>query len=105
VLIICHGYQAISFPHPEAPRVNDLDRIMSALGLDYWNILDRDPKYDPHRTLVLQAITREIVRGKVISQYTLIDEQLGSRICRYVFEDNAFMKLWNTKKFEGPIRI
>ena len=80
--------------------VDDLNKIMSAVGLDYWNILDRDPEYDQHRTVVLQAIVREIVRGEVISQYTLIDEQLGSRICRYMFESEAFMRLWKTKKFE-----
>src|ERR1035441_1927368 len=80
--------------------VDDLNKIMSAVGLDYWNILDRDPEYDEHRTVVLQAITREIVRGEVVSQYTLIDEQLGSKICRYMFENKAFMKLWKTKKFE-----
>lgn len=48
---------------------------------------------------MLQAITRETVRGEVISQYTLIDEQLGSKICHYMFENRAFMKLWKTKKF------
>jgi hypothetical protein len=50
--------------------VDDLDKIMSAVGLDYWNILDRGPEHDQYRAVVLQAITREIVRGEVISQYT-----------------------------------
>lgn len=80
--------------------VSDLDKIMSAAGLDYWNILDRDPEYDRYRTVVLQAIRREIVRGEVVSQYTLIDEQLGSKICRYMFDNKKFMSLWRTKKFE-----
>jgi hypothetical protein len=80
--------------------LKDLDKIMSVAGLDYWNILDRDPEYDPHRTIVLQSIMREIVRGEVVSQYTLIDEQLGSKICRYMFDNRKFMRLWKTKKFE-----
>ena len=80
--------------------VEDLDKIMSVAGLDYWNILDRDPAYDQHRTVVLQAIMREIVRGEVVSQYTLIDEQLGSTICNYMFDNKKFMRLWKTKKFE-----
>jgi hypothetical protein len=80
--------------------LKDLDKIMSVAGLDYWNILDRDPEYDPHRTIVLQSIMREIVRGEVVSQYTLIDEQLGSKICRYMFDKRKFMRLWKTKKFE-----
>jgi hypothetical protein len=78
----------------------DLDKIMYAAGIDYWNILDRDPEYDRHRTVVLQAITREIVRGEIVSQYTLIDEQLGSKICRYMFDNKQFIRLWKTKKFE-----
>ena len=57
-------------------------------------------QYDRHRTVVLQAITREIVRGEVVSQYTLIDEWLGSKICHYVFDSKRFGKLWKTKKFE-----
>lgn len=80
--------------------VDDLDKIMSAAGLDYWNILDRDSEYDKHRTIALQVITREIVRGEVVSQYTLIDEQLGSKICRYMFDNKKFMSLWKTRKFE-----
>ncbi len=80
--------------------VEDLDKIMSVAGLDYWNILDRDPAYDQHRTVVLQAIMREIVRGEVVSQYTLIDEQLGSTICNYMFDNKKFMRLWKTNKFE-----
>jgi hypothetical protein len=51
--------------------VKDSDKIMSAASLDYWNILDRDPKWDHARTIVLQAMMREIVRGEVVSQYTL----------------------------------
>lgn len=80
--------------------IDELDKITSAAGLDYWNILDRDPRYDPHRTVVLQAIMREIVRGEVVSQYTLIDEHLGSRICHYLFDNSRFDRLWRTKKFE-----
>jgi hypothetical protein len=86
--------------HTQKHLVEELDSIMSAANLDYWNILDRDPKYDQNRTIVLEAIMREIVRGEVISQYTLIDEHLGSNICNYVFDSNRFGTLWKTKKFE-----
>jgi hypothetical protein len=80
--------------------IKDLDKIMSIANLDYWNILDRDPKYDKQRTIVLQAIMREIIRGEVVSLYTLLDERLGSKICNYVFAGTGFNKLWKTKKFE-----
>jgi hypothetical protein len=80
--------------------IDDLDKMMFAFNLDYWNILDRDPRYDQHRTIVLQSILREIVRGEVISQYTLIDEQLSLKMCRYMFGGTATTRLWKTKKFE-----
>jgi len=79
--------------------VAELDKITSASGLDYWNILERDVDKE-YRTVVLQVIVRDIVRGEVVSQYTLIDERLGSLICKYMFDNKKFMHLWRTKKFE-----
>jgi hypothetical protein len=80
--------------------VNDLDKIMFAAGLDYWKVLDQDPELDKYRTVVLQTITRAIVRGEVVNRYTLIDFHLGSKICSYMFDRKKFMKLWKTRKFE-----
>src|SRR6266404_8670681 len=80
--------------------VVELDQIMVAAGLDYWDILNRDSEHDEYRTVVLRVITRGIVRGQVVGQYTLIDEQLGSKICHYMFDNMKFMSLWRTKKFE-----
>jgi hypothetical protein len=77
--------------------VSELDKIMVAARLDYWNILDTESDW---RTTHLQLITREIIRGQVVSKYTLIDEQLGSRICHYMFDNKKFMRLWKTRKFE-----
>jgi hypothetical protein len=48
----------------------------------------------------LEVIRREVIRGEVVSQYTLIDEQLGSAVSRYMFANEKFMKLWRTKRFE-----
>jgi hypothetical protein len=77
--------------------VGDLNKIMIAAGLDYWNITDRTERY---RTTILQVIIREIVRGEIVSRYTRIDEQVGSKICNYMFDGKSFLKLWKTKKFE-----
>jgi hypothetical protein len=77
----------------------DLDKIMSVAGLDYWNTLDQ-PHYHQHRTTILQVVTREIVRGTVVSHYTRIDELLGSKICDYMFHGRSSIRLWKTKKFE-----
>jgi hypothetical protein len=75
----------------------DLDKIMSVAGLDYWNTLDQRHQ---HRTTILQVVTREIVRGTVVSHYTRIDELLGSKICDYMFHGQSSIRLWKTKKFE-----
>jgi hypothetical protein len=73
--------------------VEDLDKIMSAASLAYWNILDRDPKWDHDRTIILQGMMRDIVRGEVVSHYTLIDEHLGTKICQYMFPNPEFQAL------------
>jgi len=80
--------------------VSELDKITSAAGLDYWHILDPDWAYTELRTVGLQVILRAIVRGEVVSRYTLIDEQLGSTLCKYMFDNERFGKLWKSKKFE-----
>jgi hypothetical protein len=75
--------------------VAELDQIMAAASLDYWNIVGRD-----WRGADLAGITREIIRGQVVSKYTLVDEVLGSRICDYMFDSKRFTRLWKRRKFE-----
>lgn len=75
----------------------ELDMIFARIGLDYWDLDDTEPQW---RTTRLEVIRREVIRGEVVSQYTLIDEQLGSAVSRYMFENEKFMKLWRTKRFE-----
>jgi len=87
-------------PRLQKQLVKDLDEIMYEAGHDYWDMLNRDPKWDKHRTVVLQSIMREIIRGEVITHYPLLDEHLGSKICHYFFPNAQFIKLWKTKKFE-----
>jgi len=77
--------------------VSDLDAISSLVGVDYWNILGFGSKY---RTGILMSMTRELIRGEVITMYTLIDEHLGSKICDYMFGNATFIRLWKTKKFQ-----
>ena len=77
--------------------VADLDKITHLVGIDYWNILGFDAK---HRTGILLSMTRETIRGEVITMYTLIDEHLGSKICAYMFGSSKFIRLWKSKKFQ-----
>lgn len=76
----------------------ELDEIAQTIGVDYWNILDREAEA---RTPVLDVMKREIIRGEVVSQYTLLDEFLNNEIAQYFFgKKRGFSKLWKTKKFE-----
>src|SRR5712691_5290593 len=77
--------------------VADLNEITHLVGIDYWNILGFDAKY---RTGILLSMTREIIRGEVITMYTLIDEHLSSKICDYMFGSSEFIRLWKSTKFQ-----
>ena len=43
---------------------------------------------------------REIIRGEIVTQYTLIDERLAMAICDYMFPSKSHLKLWKHKRFE-----
>lgn len=79
--------------------VRDLERVLELLRLDYRNILDYD--YDS-RTPHIQRMRDHVVRGEVVTQYTLMDEYLNGALCDYFFgrKRNA-MQLWRTKKFRN----
>src|SRR5262249_13686051 len=49
---------------------------------------------------VLRAVRREVIRGEVVSQYTLLDEHLGSKIVEYLYPKKKFIKLWKTRNFQ-----
>jgi hypothetical protein len=75
----------------------DLDNIARTIGVDYWNILDREPEA---RTPVLEVTKREMIRGEIVSQYTLIDDLLASKLCEYFFPGQKLIQLWKTKRFQ-----
>jgi hypothetical protein len=64
--------------------------------IDYGNIGDYDGEA---RTTYLRLMRDQIVRGFVVLKYTLIDELLGSEICRYLFGRRGFIQLWRTQRF------
>jgi len=53
---------------------NDLGEIARIVRVDYWNILERERAA---RTPVLEVMKRELIRGEVVGQYTLIDDLLS----------------------------
>ena len=48
---------------------------------------------------MLEVIKRELIRGEVIGQYTLIDDLLSTEVCLYFLPGNDLIKQWKTKKF------
>jgi hypothetical protein len=73
----------------------ELERIAGIVRVDYWNILERERAA---RTPVLEVMRRELIRGEVVGQYTLIEDFLSTEICRY-FLPGDLIALWKTKRF------
>ena len=76
--------------------IQELEKVASVVRIDYWNIRDRKKEA---RTSVLEVIKRELIRGEVIGQYTLIDDLLSTEVCLYFLPGNDLIKQWKTKKF------
>lgn len=78
--------------------IKELDEIMQTQGLDYWNIA----RYEKEaRTPTLESIKREVIKGVVVDEYTLIDEYLNMVLCNYFFgKKRSYQQLWRTKKFK-----
>ncbi len=76
--------------------IGELEKIASIVRVDYWNIRDRERGA---RTPVLEVMKRELIRGEVIGQYTLIDDLLSTEVCLYFLPGKDLIKQWKTKKF------
>jgi hypothetical protein len=74
----------------------ELDAIAETIGVDYWNILDREAAA---RTPVLEVIKRKLIRGEIVGQYTLVDDLVATKICEYFFPGRGMISLWKTKRF------
>ena len=76
--------------------IGELEKVASIVRIDYWNIRDREKEA---RTPVLEVTKRELIRGEVIGQYTLIDDLLSTEVCLYFLPGKDLIKQWKTKKF------
>lgn len=77
----------------------EIDQIIELLGLSHKDILrfEKDA-----RSPILERIKRQYIVGEIVSDYTLIDEMLGSIIAHYFFNPRkSFIKLWKTKHFKN----
>jgi hypothetical protein len=76
--------------------IGELEKITSIVRIDYWNIRDREKET---RTAVLEVMKRELIRGEVIGQYTMIDDLMSTEVCLYCLPGKDVIKQWKTKKF------
>jgi hypothetical protein len=83
--------------HSQRKIQRELDLIFARIGLDYWDLDEMDPAMRIH---ALRGVRREVIRGEVVSQYTLLDEHLGSKIVQYLYPKKTFIKLWRTRNFQ-----
>lgn len=73
-----------------------MEQVSEIVRVDYWNIRRRPREW---RTAVLEVMKRELVRGEVIGQYTLIDDILATELCRYFLPSGNQIAQWKTKKY------
>jgi hypothetical protein len=79
--------------------VEELRKIQEILEIDFEHI-DQIPT--DSRTAKLEVIKNKLIRGQIVVWYTIIDEFLTNRICRYFFgKKKSFIQLWKTKKFQN----
>ena len=78
--------------------LEELKQIRDLLRLDFDNIHEFP---SDSRTISLEVMKNKLIRGQIIAWYTLVDEFLTNRICRYFFgKKRTFPQLWRTKKFQ-----
>jgi hypothetical protein len=80
----------------------EIAEIAAAVQMDHWNI---EKNYEPGelRSVTLELMKDQLVRGHVISCYTLIDELLADIIVDFYFRKGSktmnYRQLWRTKRF------
>jgi hypothetical protein len=78
--------------------LKELHKLADIFGLNYSDILSYEPEA---RTATLEVMKRQVIRGEVITWYTLFDELFTNAICRYFFGGKrSFPALWKTKRFQ-----
>jgi hypothetical protein len=75
----------------------ELEEIAEIVKVDYWNIYKWERVA---RTPVLEVMKRELIRGEVVGQYTLIDDLLSTEVCRYFLPGKNLTAQWKTKRFK-----
>jgi len=82
-----------------AEKMDELRKVYDLLNLDYEKVLTGPSK---DKATKIDIVKNKVIRGQIIVWYTIIDEFLTNRICRYFFgKKKKFEILWKTKKFQN----
>lgn len=78
----------------------EIEEIATAIEMDHWNIEQYD---EDARTVMLELMRNQLVRGEIVMHYALIDEFLTVIVCHFFFRspgrNRSFRELWRTKRF------
>jgi hypothetical protein len=79
----------------------EIEEIAAFVQMDHWNILNYE---EGGRTTYLEMMKHQLVRGDIVTKYTLIDEFLAVDICHYYFrrpeKGFSFREQWKTQRFK-----
>jgi hypothetical protein len=79
----------------------EIEEIAAFVQMDHWNISDYE---EDARTTYLEIMKFQLVRGDIVTKYTLIDELLAVDICHFYFrrpkKGFSFREQWKTDKFK-----
>ena len=79
--------------------IKELDEIVELFGLNYGKISEIEKEA---RIPYIRLAKDQYIRSQVVMTYVVIDEFLGSAICRYFFgKKKNFFQVWRTKKFKN----
>ena len=91
------AHRALKLAPKVQAQLQEVRDIVGLLNLDH-EALSRSSR-DPESQLIVAK--HKLIRGQLVIWYTLIDEFLANRMCRYFFgTKRSFPQLWRTAKFK-----
>jgi hypothetical protein len=76
----------------------EIEEIAAFVQMDHWNILNYK---EDGRTTYLEMMKLQLVRGDIVTKYTLIDEFLAVDVCHDYFR-RAQKEIFVQKAMENP---
>ncbi|HXJ15387.1 MAG TPA: hypothetical protein VNH19_24205 [Candidatus Limnocylindrales bacterium] len=77
--------------------MSELTEIYELVQFDYYDIEEYPEEW---RSNLLELMRREVIRSRVVTVYTRVDEYLCCELCLHFFGSGDFPELWKTEKFQ-----